>query len=106
MSETNAEDLKLWINNLRLNINLFGNKFFAGLTGTHQYNSMLSVKHHYFADADLRIRLKNKSEITLRGSNLLNTHRYYNVINSNMMEQYSEISLLPRAIVAGFTVIF
>lgn len=98
-SDVTSSDIELWSNTLRANLTFPGSRVLMSIVGTHQYNSMLTdEKHHYFMDANISFRLKNKSQITLRGSNLLNTRHYYSAYSTDMMEQYSEYNLLPRTV--------
>ena len=106
-SEITNDGIELWTDNLSLKYIFPGNKLLMVIKGTHQYNSMLSGdKHHYFMDASMRYRFRNKSEISLRGTNLLNTRRYNSVFSTDMMEQYAENNLMPRAVMIEYSVNF
>ena len=107
VEDISSETIEVWTNKLTAHLTLIKNRLFLSSTGSHQYNSILSGdKHHFFLDANIRIKVRNKSDLHLRATNLLNTKNYYSVENFDMMERYSEYSLLPRAIMLEYQINF
>lgn len=107
VEDVSSETIEVWTNKLIAHLTLIKNRLFLSSTGSHQYNSILSGdKHHFFLDANIRIKVRNKSDLHLRATNLLNTKNYYSVENFDMMERYSEYSLLPRAIMLEYQINF